>query len=217
MDPKLVTIKTQCALRKIKQVCHRNLEENSNTWAKQKQVPHIFLVIAASWDIRSCGLLSGSSKSRTHIISTWMFPKMGMGPQSGWFTMENPIKMDDLGVSLFLETPTSIIFFFWKDHLTDWHTPPPACSLRSTPFSSHGHHPTAATATVPRYNTKFQSSWRIHSSHLPSTSIDKCQPWIDLKQLNLFYQLVGGSSWWWIMDFHKLWWIMVFTIDLLIS
>ena len=33
-----------------------------------------------------------------------MFPKIGV-PQNGWFIVEMPIKMDDLGVSLFLETP----------------------------------------------------------------------------------------------------------------
>ena len=49
-------------------------------------------------------VLTTTFPNKKHI---WVFPKIGV-PQNGWFLMENPIKMDDLGVPLFLETPISV-------------------------------------------------------------------------------------------------------------
>ena len=65
------------------------------------------------WHMYSQHKKSGPPEStRTNHAYIWMFPKIGV-PQNGWFIMENPIKMDDLGVPLFLETPiyTRVVVF----------------------------------------------------------------------------------------------------------
>ena len=46
------------------------------------------------------------------------FQKIGV-PQNGWFIMEKPIKMDDLGIPFFLETPICLFIYTAENTLSE--------------------------------------------------------------------------------------------------
>ena len=84
--------------------------------------------------ITSRGHLWGMLK---YCVTIWMFPKIGV-PQNEWFIMENPIKMDDLGFPLFLETPICYLCLFKLCFIFFLYGRPLFTTIwRICPFSNH--------------------------------------------------------------------------------